>query len=109
MDAEAAKANPFFPDRVAHGYLLLSFAAGLFVEPNPGPVLANTGLNALSFQKPVVVGDSIAVQLTVKRKTRRTKDYGEVRWHVVLRNQDQEHVAEYELLTMNSYGETKGT
>ncbi len=55
-----------------------------------------------------MVGDSIAVQLTVKRKTRRTEDYGEVRWHVVLRNQDQEHVAEYELLTMNSYGETKG-
>lgn len=108
MDADAAKANPFFPDRVAHGYLLLSFAAGLFVEPNPGPVLANTGLNALSFQKPVVAGDTISAQLTVKRKTRRTEAYGEVRWYVVLRNQDSEQVAEYELLTMNSYGETKG-
>ena len=54
MDAEAAKANTFFPDRVAHGYLLLSFAAGLFVDPSPGPVLANMGLNRLSFQKPVV-------------------------------------------------------
>ena len=107
MDAEAAKANPFFSDRVAHGYLLLSFAAGLFVEPNPGPVLANTGLNNLSFQKPVLVGDRIAVQLTVKRKTRRTAEYGEVRWYVVLRNQDLDKVAEYELLTMNSYGETK--
>jgi oxepin-CoA hydrolase/3-oxo-5,6-dehydrosuberyl-CoA semialdehyde dehydrogenase len=107
MDAEAAKANPFFPDRVAHGYLLLSFAAGLFVEPNPGPVLANTGLNTLSFQKPVVVGDCIKVQLTVKRKTRRTEEYGEVRWAVVLRNQNLDQVAEYELLTMNSYGETK--
>ena len=40
MDDEAASANPFFPGRVAHGYLLLSFAAGLFVEPNPGPVLS---------------------------------------------------------------------
>ena len=108
MDAEAAKANPFFPDRVAHGYLLLSFAAGLFVEPNPGPVLANTGLNALSFQKPVVAGDTISVQLTVKCKTRRTDEYGEVRWYVALRNQDWEQVAEYELLTMNSYGETEG-
>ena len=107
MDAEAAKANPFFPDRVAHGYLLLSFAAGLFVEPNPGPVLANTGLNTLSFQQPVVVGDCIKVQLTVKRKTRRTEEYGEVRWAVVLRNQNLDQVAEYELLTMNSYGETK--
>jgi oxepin-CoA hydrolase/3-oxo-5,6-dehydrosuberyl-CoA semialdehyde dehydrogenase len=102
------RANPFFPDRVAHGYLLLSFAAGLFVEPSPGPVLANTGLNALSFQKPVVAGDCISVQLTVKRKTRRTEAYGEVRWHVALRNQDRDLVAEYELLTMNSYGETKG-
>ena len=108
MDAEAAKANPFFPDRVAHGYLLLSFAAGLFVEPNPGPVLANTGLNSLSFQKPVVAGDIITAQITVKRKTRRTEDYGEVRWHVTLRNQDIEQVAEYELLTMNSYGGAKG-
>ena len=108
MDAQAAKANPFFPDRVAHGYLLLSFAAGLFVEPNPGPVLANTGLNTLSFQKPVVAGDRISVQLTVKRKTRRTDAYGEVRWYVALRNQDRDLVAEYELLTMNSYGETKG-
>ena len=40
MDEEAAKANPFFPGRVAHGYLILAFAAGLFVEPSPGPVLA---------------------------------------------------------------------
>lgn len=43
MDDEAARRNPFFPGRVAHGYLLLSFAAGLFVEPSEGPVLANTG------------------------------------------------------------------
>ena len=108
MDADAAKANPFFPDRVAHGYLLLSFAAGLFVQPDPGPVLANTGLNALSFQKPVVAGDSIRVRLTVKRKTRRTDEYGEVRWNVTLTNQDDEQVAEYELLTMNAYAHIKG-
>ncbi len=103
MDEEAAKANPFFPGRVAHGYLLLSFAAGLFVQPDPGPVLANTGLNSLSFQKPVSPGDSIAVQLTCKRKTRRTDSYGEVAWSVILTNQDDEQVAEYELLTMVSY------
>lgn len=103
MDEEAAKANPFFPGRVAHGYLLLSFAAGLFVQPDPGPVLANTGLNGLSFQKPVSPGDSISVQLTVCRKTRRTESYGEVAWTVVLRNQDGDQVAEYELLTMVSY------
>ncbi|WP_425043091.1 phenylacetic acid degradation bifunctional protein PaaZ [Primorskyibacter sp. S87] len=103
MDDEAAERNPFFPGRVAHGYLLLSFAAGLFVDPNEGPVLANTGLDELRFMKPVSAGDSIKVRLTVKKKTRRTDAYGEVRWHVTLTNQDDEKVAEYELLTMNAY------
>ncbi|WP_068110848.1 phenylacetic acid degradation bifunctional protein PaaZ [Tropicimonas marinistellae] len=103
MDEDAAAANPFFPGRVAHGYLLLSFAAGLFVEPNPGPVLANTGLDGLRFMKPVSAGDSIKVRLTVKKKTGRNEEYGEVRWHVTLTNQDDELVAEYELLTMNAY------
>ncbi|HSG57056.1 MAG TPA: MaoC/PaaZ C-terminal domain-containing protein, partial [Paracoccaceae bacterium] len=103
MDEEAARANPFFPGRVAHGYLLLSFAAGLFVQPDPGPVLANTGLNALSFQKPVSPGDSIRVALTCKRKTRRTDSYGEVAWNATLTNQDGDQVAQYELLTMVAY------
>lgn len=103
MDEDAAKANPFFPGRVAHGYLLLSFAAGLFVQPDPGPVLANTGLNGLSFQKPVSPGDSIRVRLTCARKTRRTATYGEVAWSVTLTNHDDEQVAQYELLTMVSY------
>ncbi|WP_299347599.1 phenylacetic acid degradation bifunctional protein PaaZ [uncultured Maritalea sp.] len=106
MDEDAAKANPFFPGRVAHGYLLLSFAAGLFVQPDPGPVLANTGLNGLSFQKPVSPGDSIRVRLTCKRKTRRTADYGEVAWNVTLTNQNDEQVAEYELLTMVAFERT---
>ncbi|WP_430449910.1 phenylacetic acid degradation bifunctional protein PaaZ [Rhodophyticola sp.] len=103
MDEAAAAANPFFPGRVAHGYLLLSFAAGLFVQPDPGPVLANTGLNSLSFQKPVSPGDSLWVRLTARRKTRRTDTYGEVRWHATLYNQDDEQTAAYELLTMMSY------
>ena len=103
MDEAAAAANPFFPGRVAHGYLLLSFAAGLFVQPDPGPVLANTGLDNLRFLKPMVAGDSLNVRLSVKQKTRRTDDYGEVRWHVTLMNQLDEMVAEYELLTMNAY------
>lgn len=103
MDEDAAQRNPFFPGRVAHGYLLLSFAAGLFVDPDEGPVLANTGLDTLRFQQPVSAGDRIKVQLTVKKKTPRTDTYGEVRWHVILRNQDDETVAEYELLTMNAY------
>ncbi|MEZ5714992.1 MAG: phenylacetic acid degradation bifunctional protein PaaZ [Paracoccaceae bacterium] len=103
MDEAAAKRNPFFPGRVAHGYLLLSFAAGLFVEPNEGPVLANTGLDNLRFMKPVGAGAEISVRLTVKAKTPRAKDYGEVRWHVTLSDQDGDTVAEYELLTMNAY------
>ncbi|MFK7837612.1 MAG: phenylacetic acid degradation bifunctional protein PaaZ [Sulfitobacter sp.] len=103
MDDEAAKANPFFPGRVAHGYLLLSFAAGLFVQPDPGPVLANTGLDSLRFMAPVAAGDSIRVRLTVKHKTPRNEEYGEVRWHVTLYNQSDEVAAEYELLTMNAY------
>jgi oxepin-CoA hydrolase/3-oxo-5,6-dehydrosuberyl-CoA semialdehyde dehydrogenase len=103
MDDEAAKRNPFFPGRVAHGYLLLSFAAGLFVEPNEGPVLANTGLDNLRFMKPVQAGDAIKVRLTVKKKTKRTGEYGEVRWHVTLSTPEDETVAEYELLTMNAY------
>ncbi|WP_299586215.1 phenylacetic acid degradation bifunctional protein PaaZ [uncultured Tateyamaria sp.] len=103
MDDDAARANPFFPGRVAHGYLLLSFAAGLFVQPDPGPVLANTGLDNLRFMKPVEAGDSIKVRLTVKAKTPRNDDYGEVRWHVTLLNQNEEVAAEYELLTMNAH------
>ncbi len=103
MDEDAARANPFFPGRVAHGYLLLSFAAGLFVQPDPGPVLANTGLNALSFKKPVSPGDSVQVRLTAKRKTQRTDSYGEVAWNATLTNQDGDQVAEYELLTMVAY------
>lgn len=102
MDEKAASANPFFPGRVAHGYLLLSFAAGLFVDPDPGPVLANTGLVGLSFQKPVSPGDTIKVTLTVKRKTKRNDEYGEVRWSVRLQNQDDDQVASYDLLTMNT-------
>ncbi len=103
MDEAAAERNPFFPGRVAHGYLLLSFAAGLFVEPNEGPVLANTGLDRLRFTKPVSPGDSISVELTVKEKKPRSKDYGEVRWQVEVSNQDGEAVAVYELLTMVAF------
>ena len=73
------------------------------MQPDPGPVLANTGLDNLRFMKPVSAGDSIKVRLSVKKKTPRNEDYGEVRWHVTLTNQDDEKVAEYELLTMNAF------
>ena len=102
MDGEAAAANPFFPGRVAHGYLILSFAAGLFVDPAPGPVLANYGLDNLRFLKPLSPGESIQVALTVKAKTLRSEEYGEVRWAVTVTNGEGEAVATYDLLTMNA-------
>jgi oxepin-CoA hydrolase/3-oxo-5,6-dehydrosuberyl-CoA semialdehyde dehydrogenase len=102
LDEEAARANPLFGGRVAHGYLILSFAAGLFVDPAPGPVLANYGLDNLRFVKPVKPGESIQVALTVKEKTLRRPDQGEVRWDVVVTNTQGETVAAYDLLTMNA-------
>ncbi|MFB9749470.1 MaoC/PaaZ C-terminal domain-containing protein, partial [Leifsonia shinshuensis] len=101
MDEEAAAANPFFPGRVAHGYLLVSWAAGLFVDPAPGPVLANSGLENLRFVTPVSPGDSIRVALTAKQITpRETEDYGEVRWDARILNQKDELVASYDVLTL---------
>lgn len=109
MDEEAVKGHPFFPGRVAHGYLLLSFAAGLFVEPARGPVLANYGLDNLRFLKPVTPGESIRVRLTVKSKSPRNAAYGEVRWDVEITTGTGETAATYELLTMNAYAETAAT
>jgi oxepin-CoA hydrolase/3-oxo-5,6-dehydrosuberyl-CoA semialdehyde dehydrogenase len=101
MDEDAAAANPFFPGRVAHGYLLVSWAAGLFVDPEPGPVLANYGLENLRFLTPVSPGDEIRVELTAKQITpRETDEYGEVRWDAVIRNQKDEVVAQYDVLTL---------
>ncbi|MFI8525549.1 phenylacetic acid degradation bifunctional protein PaaZ [Promicromonospora sukumoe] len=100
-DEVAAAANPFFPGRVAHGYLLVSFAAGLFVDPAPGPVLANYGLENLRFLTPVVPGDTLRVRLTAAQITpREDEDYGEVWWDAVLTNQRDEQVATYEVLTL---------
>jgi oxepin-CoA hydrolase/3-oxo-5,6-dehydrosuberyl-CoA semialdehyde dehydrogenase len=101
MDEEAAKANPIFDGRVAHGYLILSFAAGLFVDPAPGPVLANYGLENLRFLTPLYPGDSMRVELTVKSKSVRNEEMGEVRWAVMVFNQKDEPAATYDLLTMN--------
>jgi oxepin-CoA hydrolase/3-oxo-5,6-dehydrosuberyl-CoA semialdehyde dehydrogenase len=98
---EAAEANPFFPGIVAHGYLLLAWGAGLFVEPAPGPVLANYGLENLRFITPVAAGDSIRVTLTAKKITpRETDEYGEVAWDAVLTNQNDDIVATYDVLTL---------
>lgn len=102
MNEVAAKANPFFPGRVAHGYLLISFAAGLFVDPDPGPVLANYGLDNLRFTKPVSPGETIHVKLSVAEKKPRSEAFGAVRWDVEIINQDDEVVASYQLLTLNA-------
>jgi len=104
MDDAAAKES-IFEKRVAHGYFVLSAAAGLFVDPAPGPVLANYGLDNLRFIKPVYFGDTIQVRLTCKSKT--AKDplpdqipQGVVAWDVEVSNQDAEPVAVYTILTL---------
>jgi len=100
-DEEAAAKNPFFEGRVAHGYLIVSFAAGLFVDPDFGPVLANYGVDDLRFAKPVNYGDRLKVRLTCKQKTLRAgSGYGEVRWDTEVTNQDDDVVAQYDVLTM---------
>jgi oxepin-CoA hydrolase/3-oxo-5,6-dehydrosuberyl-CoA semialdehyde dehydrogenase len=100
-DEEAARKNPFFEGRVAHGYLIVSFAAGLFVDPDFGPVLANYGIDNLRFVTPLNYDDSMKVRLTCKQKTLRgNSGYGEVRWDAEITNQDDEIVAQYDVLTM---------
>ncbi len=101
MDEAAAKANPFFDGRVAHGYLIVAFAAGLFVDPAPGPVLANYGIDNLRFMAPVYPGDALAVRLTCKQiNPRANAEHGEVTWDCRVSNQKDEVVAQYDVLTM---------
>jgi oxepin-CoA hydrolase / 3-oxo-5,6-dehydrosuberyl-CoA semialdehyde dehydrogenase len=99
-DEEAAARNPFFGGRVAHGYLILSFAAGLFVQPEFGPVLANYGIDNLRFLTPLKPGDAMTVTLTCKQISPRPGPYGEVRWDAEVINQDDAVVAAYDVLTM---------
>ncbi len=101
-DAEAAR-NPLFGGRVAHGYFLISAAAGLFVDPSYGPVLGNYGIDQLRFVKPVKPGDRIKVRLTCAEKSLRLeKGWGEVAWDTEITNQHGETVASYTVLTMVS-------
>jgi oxepin-CoA hydrolase / 3-oxo-5,6-dehydrosuberyl-CoA semialdehyde dehydrogenase len=99
-DEDAAAKNPFFGGRVAHGYLILSFAAGLFVQPEFGPVLANYGIDNLRFLTPLKPGDAMTVTLTCKQISPRPGPYGEVRWDAEVTNQDDAVVAAYDVLTM---------
>jgi len=104
MDDDQARTG-IFERRVAHGYFIVSAAAGLFVDPAPGPVLANYGLENLRFTKPVYPGDTIQVRLTCKSKTAKEDREGQipqgvVHWDVEVRNQDDEPVAIYTILTL---------
>ena len=107
MDEEAATASPLFGGRVIHGYFVISAAAGLFVDPAPGPVLANFGLENLRFIRPVYPGDTIRVRLTCKDKSPKGNEYGEVRWDVGVTNQDEILVAAYDILTINAFAPPK--
>jgi oxepin-CoA hydrolase/3-oxo-5,6-dehydrosuberyl-CoA semialdehyde dehydrogenase len=102
---EIAARQSQFGKRIAHGYFVLSAAAGLFVFPGVGPVLANYGLDTLRFVKPVGIGDTIQARLTCKRKIDKParKDQspqGVVAWDVQVINQDSELVASYDILTL---------
>ena len=102
---DLAAARSLFERRVAHGYFVVSAAAGLFVDPGEGPVLANYGLESLRFVKPVYPGDTIRVRLTVKQKIAKETPpggvpQGVVAWDVEVTNQTDEPVAVYTILTL---------
>ncbi len=94
-----------FTSRVAHGYFIMSAAAGLFVDPKKGPVLANYGIDELRFTQPVYVGDTIKVNLTVLEKIEKEEKeglppHGVVKWDVEVFNQNDDLVAQATILTL---------
>lgn len=94
-----------FDKTVAHGYFILSAAAGLFVSGKKGPVIANYGLENASFFKPVYAGDTITVYLTAKEKINRgvkgrNIPSGVVKWLVEVVNQREEVVCVATILTL---------
>lgn len=109
MDATSLEGTPF-SGRVAHGYFVLSKAAGLFVDAKKGPVLLNYGLDECRFIKPVYPGTTIGVKLTVKEKIEQEHDFskegvaaiprGIVKWLVDVYDETGESVAIATILTM---------
>ncbi|EKT57216.1 phenylacetic acid degradation bifunctional protein PaaZ [Providencia burhodogranariea] len=99
-------AQSLFGERVAHGYFVVSAAAGLFVDAAVGPVIANYGMENLRFIEPVKIGDTIQVRLTCKKKIKKTqktiedKPNGVVEWDVQVFNQEDIAVALYSILTL---------
>jgi oxepin-CoA hydrolase/3-oxo-5,6-dehydrosuberyl-CoA semialdehyde dehydrogenase len=100
-----------FERRVAHGYWVLSKAAGMFVHPKKGPVLLNYGLEECRFTKPVYPGMTIGVRLTAKEKIAQEKRdetdirKGIVKWLVEVYDETGETVAIATILTMVKMGE----
>ncbi|MEH6608942.1 MAG: phenylacetic acid degradation bifunctional protein PaaZ [Halioglobus sp.] len=102
---EIAAKDSFFGKRVAHGYFVISAAAGMFVDPAPGPVIANYGLENLRFIEPVCPGDTIRAKLTVKQKIKKAQrgdeqPNGVVVWAIEVTNQNDEAVAVYDIMTL---------
>ncbi|MTC59613.1 phenylacetic acid degradation bifunctional protein PaaZ [Providencia rustigianii] len=95
-----------FGERIAHGYFVVSAAAGLFVDAGVGPVIANYGMENLRFIEPVKIGDTIQVRLTCKKTIKKVqkkaedKPNGVVEWDVQVFNQCNEVVALYSILTL---------
>ncbi|PIQ18520.1 MAG: phenylacetic acid degradation bifunctional protein PaaZ [Flavobacteriaceae bacterium CG18_big_fil_WC_8_21_14_2_50_34_36] len=94
-----------FEQRTAHGYFIISAAAGLFVYPNKGPVAANYGLEDIRFLRPLYHNDTIYVRLTCKQKVDRDpkgKEHpsGIVKWYVEVFDTEDEMVAFATILTM---------
>ena len=103
---ETSLEGTLFERRVAHGYFILSKAAGLFVDPKKGPVLLNYGIEECRFTKPVYPGATIGVRLTVKEKIsqeKRSEDdvaKGIVKYLVDVYDETGETVAIATILTM---------
>lgn len=95
-----------FGERIAHGYFVVSAAAGLFVDAGVGPVIANYGMENLRFIEPVKIGDTIQVRLTCKKKIKKAqkkaedKPNGVIEWDVQVFNQHNDIVALYSILTL---------
>ena len=102
---EVAAKKSMFGKRIAHGYFVISAAAGMFVDPSPGPVIANYGLENLRFIEPVTAGDTIQVKLSVKQKVKKAprgdeQPNGVVIWAVEVTNQNTKPVAIYDIMTL---------
>jgi len=111
---ETSLEETIFEGKVAHGYYILSKAAGMFVEPRKGPVLLNYGIDECRFTKPVYPGMTIGVKFTVKEKTRQEKKdeediaKGIIKFYVDVYDEEGESVALATILTMVKMRDQEG-